>query len=153
MGIKQGLAERALFGEIKLPAKWEKLQEKLIDLSTITNIEGKNKILIYGQPIIFHLESADLNDAEMLQNTKSFADVYSFPTLPQNLYYYQGAIATVSVESYSPAQLAKKLLDDFGIYTVAIDHPRVKGVRVTPHLSSSFEDCFRLNQALAKLAK
>ena len=169
MGIKQGPVERALFGEVKLPAKWEKLHNQIIDLSTLTNNEGKNKIRIFGQPVIILNESAYGNSL-MLQNTKAAVDksgnesitsilknsnlgIKMLPTLPQNLYYYQGAIATVSVEGYSPAQLAKKLLDDFGIYTVAIDHPRVKGVRVTPHLSSSFEDCFRLNQALAKLAK
>ncbi len=74
-------------------------------------------------------------------------------SMNEDTYFYQGAIATVSITGYSPSELAKTLLEKFGIYTVAIDHPRVKGVRVTPHLSSTFEDCAKLNQALVSLAK
>jgi 7-keto-8-aminopelargonate synthetase-like enzyme len=74
-------------------------------------------------------------------------------SLPRNTYYYQGAIATVSIQGYTPGVLAEKLLKQYGIYTVAIVHPKVNGVRITPHLSSTVEDCYRLNKALSELAK
>ena len=51
-----------------------------------------------------------------------------------------GAIATIQKENFTPNQLASKLMDDYKIFTVAIDHPIVKGIRVTPHLSNKIED-------------
>jgi 7-keto-8-aminopelargonate synthetase-like enzyme len=47
----------------------------------------------------------------------------------------------------SPAELAAEL-KELGIFTVAIDHPVVKGVRITPHLSNTLDDCLALNRAL-----
>ncbi|TNE78418.1 MAG: aminotransferase class V-fold PLP-dependent enzyme [Bacteroidetes bacterium] len=63
------------------------------------------------------------------------------------------AIANLKHSSLKPAELAQKLWDEFKIFTVAIDHPVVKGVRITPHLSNSIEDIHRLNTALKVLDK
>ena len=60
-------------------------------------------------------------------------------------------IANVSVKGLSPQQLASKLYDDFKIFTVAIDHPYIKGVRVTPHLYTSLPDLDALGNAIKKL--
>ncbi len=107
----------------------------------------------------FNRESMDLippTASSTLNSTVSSSVQYVSEynhSMNEDTYFYQGAIATVSITGYSPSELAKTLLEKFGIYTVAIDHPRVKGVRVTPHLSSTFEDCAKLNQALVSLAK
>ncbi len=61
------------------------------------------------------------------------------------------AIANLKHSSLKPAELAQKLWDEFKIFTVAIDHPVVKGVRITPHLSNSIEDMHRLKTAIAAL--
>ncbi len=178
MGIEFSEYETSYFGVKKLPKKWEKLNKQLVDLRTVVSADGKHMIHIYGLPWIIRNEQSKNPTGKQQVQTEKHIDSQAiahktqaidsvFPidnsqiknqseysySLPEDTYFYQGAIATVSVTGYSPNELAKTLLDKFGIYTVAIDHPRVKGVRVTPHLSSTFEDCVKLNQALVSLAK
>lgn len=178
MGIEFSEYETSYFGVKKLPKKWEKLNKQLVDLRTIVSTDGKPMIHIYGLPWIIRNEQTKNPTGKQQVPTEKHKDSQAiahktqaidsvFPidnsqiknqseysySLPEDTYFYQGAIATVSVTGYSPNELAKTLLNKFGIYTVAIDHPRVKGVRVTPHLSSTFEDCVKLNQALVSLAK
>lgn len=43
-------------------------------------------------------------------------------------------IANVGVEGIKPAQLAEILLEEFKIFTVAIDHANVQGCRITPNI-------------------
>ena len=178
MGIEFSEYETSYFGVKKLPKKWEKLNKQLVDLRTVVSADGKPMIHIYGLPWIIRNEQTKNPTGKQQVPTEKHKDSQAiahktqaidsvFPidnsqiknqseysySLPEDTYFYQGAIATVSVTGYSPNELAKTLLNKFGIYTVAIDHPRVKGVRVTPHLSSTFEDCVKLNQALVSLAK
>ena len=178
MGIEFSEYETSYFGVKKLPKKWEKLNKQLVDLRTVVSADGKPMIHIYGLPWIIRNEQTKNPTGKQQVPTEKHKDSQAiahktqaidsvFPidnsqiknqseysySLPEDTYFYQGAIATVSVTGYSPNELAKTLLNKFGIYTVAIDHPRVKGVRVTPHLSSTFEDCVKLNQALISLAK
>lgn len=61
-----------------------------------------------------------------------------------------GAIATIQKENYTPNELSTKLMKDFKIFTVGIDHPVVKGVRITPHLSNSIADIQLLSEVLLK---
>jgi selenocysteine lyase/cysteine desulfurase len=61
------------------------------------------------------------------------------------------AIANIAVDGYSPDELSKVLYDKFKIFTVAINHPVVNGVRITPHLSSSLSDLDSLVSALKQL--
>lgn len=62
-----------------------------------------------------------------------------------------GAIATFQKTGLSPTEISKKLMQDHKIFTVAIEHPVVKGVRVTPHLSTHVEDIHRFIEALKKI--
>ncbi len=62
------------------------------------------------------------------------------------------AIATFAVEGYSPEQLADKLWKEDRIFSVAINHPVVQGVRITPHLSNNREDIDLLREAIRKIA-
>lgn len=62
------------------------------------------------------------------------------------------SIATVGVEGLSPPELASALWDEHRIYTVAIVHPVVEGVRITPHLHTSAEEVDRLARALRTIA-
>ena len=70
------------------------------------------------------------------------------PLLPFNR---GGAIATVNINGYTPTELATTLMNKFGLFTVGIEHPVIRGVRVTPHLSSSAADCIALNKALTAI--
>lgn len=62
------------------------------------------------------------------------------------------AIATVSVDGFKPSELAELLFKNFNIFTVAIDHPVIKGVRVTPHIFTQPGDVTKLAEALQAIA-
>ncbi len=61
-------------------------------------------------------------------------------------------IANVGLRRRTPADLADALLAGHRIYTVAIDTPAVKGVRVTPHLYTTVAELDALVAALRALA-
>ncbi len=62
------------------------------------------------------------------------------------------AIANVGIEGVSASELARRLFDEWRIYTVAIDSAGVQGVRITPQLYTSFAELDRLVAALDALA-
>lgn len=62
------------------------------------------------------------------------------------------ALANVSIQGYTPDELSKKFLKDYNVFTVAIDHPAIKGVRVTPHLYTSIEDLDLFIKAIKEIA-
>ncbi len=58
------------------------------------------------------------------------------------------AIATISVDGLTPRALQAALWERHRIYTVAIEHPVIQGVRVTVHPSTTAADVDRLVAAL-----
>ncbi len=62
------------------------------------------------------------------------------------------AIANVGVRGLAPDDLARILLDDYGVFTVAIDGAGVHGVRVTPQVYTSTAELDVLVRALRSLA-
>jgi selenocysteine lyase/cysteine desulfurase len=63
------------------------------------------------------------------------------------------AIANVGLEGVAPAELARVLMDEHRIFTVAIDQVDVRGVRVTPNLCTSSAEIDRLVTALRSQAR
>ena len=63
------------------------------------------------------------------------------------------AIANVGVEGIDPADLAKRLLKEYQIFTVAIDYANVRGCRICPNLYTSTQELDQLINALQQLAK
>lgn len=61
------------------------------------------------------------------------------------------ALGNVAVKGMTPTQLADYLYDKHRIFTVAIDMPSVKGVRITPHLYTTLADLDKLTAALKSL--
>lgn len=61
-------------------------------------------------------------------------------------------IANVGIQGISPADLAKRLLEEHQIYTVAIDGANVHGCRITPNVYTTTEELDRFVKALQKLA-
>ena len=62
------------------------------------------------------------------------------------------AIAGVSIEGITPADLGQKLLKDYKIHTVAIVWENISCVRVTPHVYTKLEDLDKLVDALKAIA-
>ena len=62
-------------------------------------------------------------------------------------------IANVGVKGLSPSDLAKKLMLDFKIFTVAIDYANVKGCRITPNVFNTLNDLDQLIGALNKISR
>ncbi|MAN87345.1 MAG: aminotransferase [Algoriphagus sp.] len=62
------------------------------------------------------------------------------------------AIANVGIESMKPADLAKRLIEDFQIFTVAIDGAGVKGCRISPNVYTSEEELDQFVLAIKTLS-
>lgn len=62
------------------------------------------------------------------------------------------ALANVAMIGKTPSELSAVLWEEYQIFTVAIEHPIVQGVRITPHLSNSIADIEKLKTALKELA-
>lgn len=62
------------------------------------------------------------------------------------------AIANVGIVGIDPATMAKRLLEEHKIYTVAIDTANVQGCRITPNLFTTLEELDAFVLALKKLA-
>lgn len=61
-------------------------------------------------------------------------------------------IANVGIEGIKPGDLAKRLLDEHRVYTVAIDGANVHGCRITPNVYTTTEELDQFVVALKKLA-
>ena len=62
------------------------------------------------------------------------------------------AIANVGIRGMSPGDLARSLLDNYKVFTVAIDGAGVRGVRVTPQVYTSTVELDQFVHALQELA-
>lgn len=61
-------------------------------------------------------------------------------------------IANVGIEGIKPKEMAKQLLDDYNIWTVAIDGVGVHGCRITPNLYTTLEELNEFVSALKEMA-
>jgi selenocysteine lyase/cysteine desulfurase len=62
------------------------------------------------------------------------------------------AIANVGIEGIKPADMAKRLLKDYGVWTVAIDFANVHGCRITPNVFTTTDELDRFVGALEEMA-
>ncbi|MEZ4809487.1 MAG: aminotransferase class V-fold PLP-dependent enzyme [Allomuricauda sp.] len=62
-------------------------------------------------------------------------------------------IANVGLKNMSPDDLAKTLLEEFAVWTVAIDYENVQGCRITPNVYTTTEELDRFVDAIKTLAK
>lgn len=61
-------------------------------------------------------------------------------------------IANVGIEGIKPGDLAKRLLDEHQVYTVAIDGANVHGCRITPNVYTTTDELDQFVKALKTLA-
>ncbi len=62
------------------------------------------------------------------------------------------AIANVGIEGISPADLAKRLLTEHQVFTVAIDYANVRGCRICPNLYTTTQELDHFVVAIKKLS-
>ena len=74
--------------------------------------------------------------------------VLNTPAAPER----SGAIANVGVKGIAPKDLAKRLLDQYRIFTVAINNAGVVGVRVTPQVFTTTAELDAFVKALRAIA-
>jgi selenocysteine lyase/cysteine desulfurase len=67
--------------------------------------------------------------------------------------YRSCGIANVGLKNMKPHDLAKTLLKEFDIWTVAIDFENVHGCRITPNVYTTFNELDRFVAAIKTLAK
>ena len=63
-----------------------------------------------------------------------------------------GGIGNVGIEGIEPADLAKTLLDKYQIWTVAINRPGVRGLRITPNVYTTTSELDSLVRAIKELS-
>lgn len=63
-----------------------------------------------------------------------------------------GAIGNVGIEGIEPADLATKLMEDYRIFTVAINRPGVRGLRITPNVYTTTGELDALVIAIGELS-
>lgn len=61
------------------------------------------------------------------------------------------AICNIQIKSLTPARFAELLFEHYRIFSVAIQHPKVMGVRFTPHIYTSADDVRELASAIKDL--
>ena len=61
-------------------------------------------------------------------------------------------IANVGIKSMKPAELAKRLMDEYKIFTVAIDYANVKGCRISPNVFTLTKELDVFVNALKEIA-
>ena len=66
---------------------------------------------------------------------------------------HSGAIALVSMEGVKPSEIDQKLFKNYGIHTVAIEWENISGVRITPHVYTTFSDLDKLIEGLQTIRK
>ncbi len=63
-----------------------------------------------------------------------------------------GGIGNVGLEGWDPRDLAKTLLEEHRIFTVGIDRPGVRGLRITPNLYTTLEELDTFVAVMKRLA-
>ena len=61
-------------------------------------------------------------------------------------------IANVGIPTMKPAEMAKKLLEDYKVFTVAIDYANVQGCRITPNVFTTTQELDTFVAALKEMA-
>ena len=84
--------------------------------------------------------------SDQLRNTDNV--VINTPIEP----YRSCGIANVGLKNMGPDDLAKTLLEEFAIWTVAIDHENVQGCRITPNVYTTTNELDRFVSAIKTLA-
>ena len=148
--------------EVWIPQIWPLMADTSQPVSNIRRFEHQGTrpiqhLMSIPAAIQFHQRiGAGLKAARLRYLMQSWAEPASaMPALrlltPWNREGRNSAIATLAHESLSPGQFTKILFDKHRIFTVAIEHPVINGIRITPHLYTKPEEVDALIAALKKM--
>lgn len=145
-----------------IPNIWPLLAESERDPQDISRLNHTGTIPVHtdlaiSDAIDFYLKLGAERKEERLRFLQTYwtSRVRTLPRIILNTPKDAGrscAIANVGIEGMKPSELAKKLLDSYGIYTVAIDGAGVKGCRITPNIFTTTGELDVLVKALTELA-
>ena len=62
------------------------------------------------------------------------------------------AIANVGIKNMKPSEMSKSLLNDYNIWTVAIDGAGVHGCRITPNVYTTTQELDKFVEAIKDMA-
>ncbi len=62
-------------------------------------------------------------------------------------------IGNVGLINMTPSQMAQRLLNEHGVFTVAIDYANVKGCRITPNVFTTYQELDHFIEAVKTLAQ
>ena len=110
--------------------------DNAIDYLEIIGLERKQKRLHYLQRYW----------SEALRGVKNI--IVNTPVDPDR----SCGIANVGITHMKPSDLAKTLLEEFNIFTVAIDYANVQGCRITPNVYTTIGELDRFISAMKELA-
>lgn len=84
--------------------------------------------------------------------SKALKDVPGFKLNTSLKDSFSCAIANFSIEGKKPEDIDTRLWDKWRIHTTTVNHEKIHGVRVTPHVYTSLYDLDRLVEALKQIA-
>lgn len=106
-----------------------------------------------GHAIDFHRGIGGQRKAARLRYLSDYwvSQVKDLPKIRFNTSFREGsygAIVNFAIDGMSAAEIQKELFRDYRLYTIAIDHEEVKGVRVSPHIYTTLNDLDTLIMAI-----
>lgn len=135
---------------------WEKDPYKMLRISHTGTHPSHTDLTIEDSIDFYNMIGAERKESRMrfLQEYWT-SKVRNVPRIILNTpaeSYRACGIANVGIEGIKPVDLAKRLLDEHKVYTVAIDGANVHGCRITPNVYTTTDELDQFVVALKKLA-
>jgi selenocysteine lyase/cysteine desulfurase len=114
--------------------------------------------LAIGSALDFHLVIGSKRKEERLRSLKDYwaTKVKEIPGVKVKTSLnplYSCVVGLVSVDGVKPGELVGKLFSDYKIHTTGIEWENISGVRVSPHVYTSFRDLDKFVMAIESIAK
>lgn len=145
----------------KIASLWPLFGSVKEEWKSITKFEhiGTRSIpaeLAIGEAIEFHDTIGTSLKAKRLRYLTDYwvQQVIDLPKVHFNTAFLEGqygAIANIRIDGLTPQELQRALFSEYRIFTVAIDHEDVQGVRVSPNIYSRLQDLDLLVEAVHQL--
>jgi len=104
----------------------------------------------------YNLLGADRKEARLryLQEywTKQIRDIPNIVVNTPESSHRACGIANVGIQGIEPSEMAKRLMDEYKIFTVAINNANVKGCRITPNVFTTTDELDHFVKALKEMA-
>lgn len=114
--------------------------------------------LSISESINFHNGIGSRRKEERLRSLKNYwvQKVMEFPKIKMNTAIgneYSCALANFTIEGKEPGEIHSKLFDHYKIYTTPISHEEFKGIRITPHIYTSFKELDYFVNAVEEISR